>query len=95
MIGVPDARWGETGHAWVVLAPGATTTPDDVLAYLETRLARFKHPRAVELVDTLPRNPTGKLDKGALRCSRALNAVTAASSAHEAEPPRADRARLR
>jgi fatty-acyl-CoA synthase len=67
VIGVPDARWGETGHAWVVLAPGATTTPQDVLAHLEGRLARFKHPRTVEVVDTLPRNPTGKLDKGALR----------------------------
>ncbi|HEY2194890.1 MAG TPA: long-chain fatty acid--CoA ligase [Actinomycetospora sp.] len=67
VIGVPDERWGETGHAWVVLAPGATATPADVLAFLDGRLARFKHPRAVEVVDTLPRNPTGKLDKGALR----------------------------
>jgi fatty-acyl-CoA synthase len=67
VIGVPDARWGETGHAWVVLAPDATTTSQDLLAFLEGRLARFKHPRTVEVVDTLPGNPTGKLDKGALR----------------------------
>ncbi len=67
VVGVPDARWGETGHAWVVLAPGSTATPADVLAHLEGRLARFKHPRTVEVVDALPRNPTGKLDKGALR----------------------------
>ena len=67
VVGVPDERWGETGHAWVVLAPGATATPADLLAHLDGRLARFKHPRRVEVVDTLPRNPTGKLDKGALR----------------------------
>jgi fatty-acyl-CoA synthase len=67
VIGVPDERWGETGHAWVVLAPGATATPADLLAHLDGRLARFKHPRGIEVVDELPRNPTGKLDKGALR----------------------------
>ena len=67
VIGVPDDRWGETGHAWVVLAPGATATAADVLAHLDGRLARFKHPRRVEVVDALPRNPTGKLDKGVLR----------------------------
>ncbi len=67
VIGVPDERWGETGHAWVVLAPDATATPADLLAHLDGRLARFKHPRTVEVVDALPRNPTGKLDKGALR----------------------------
>ncbi len=67
VVGVPDDRWGETGHAWVVLAPGATATAADVLAHLDGRLARFKHPRRVEVVDALPRNPTGKLDKGVLR----------------------------
>jgi fatty-acyl-CoA synthase len=67
VIGIPDERWGETGHAWVVLAPGATATPADLLAHLDGRLARFKHPRRIEVVDTLPRNPTGKLDKRALR----------------------------
>ncbi|MDT7744817.1 MAG: fatty-acyl-CoA synthase [Actinomycetota bacterium] len=67
VVGVPDERWGETGQAWVVLAPGATATPADLLAHLDGRLARFKLPRGVEIVDALPRNPTGKLDKSALR----------------------------
>jgi len=67
VVGVPDERWGETGHAWVVLAPGASATPADLLAHLDGRLARFKAPRRIEVVDALPRNPTGKLDKGALR----------------------------
>ncbi|MCD2188815.1 acyl-CoA synthetase [Actinomycetospora soli] len=69
VVGVPDDRWGEVGHAWVVLAEGGTTTPADLLAWLDGRLARFKTPRTVEVVDTLPRNPTGKLDKPALRRS--------------------------
>ncbi|MDL5157758.1 acyl-CoA synthetase [Actinomycetospora termitidis] len=69
VVGVPDDRWGEVGHAWVVLVPGAATTPDDLVAWLDGRLARFKTPRTVDVVDTLPRNPTGKLDKPALRRS--------------------------
>ncbi|WP_018333115.1 acyl-CoA synthetase [Actinomycetospora chiangmaiensis] len=69
VVGVPDDRWGEVGHAWVVLAAGSTTTPADLLAWLDGRLARFKTPRTVEVVDALPRNPTGKLDKPALRRS--------------------------
>ncbi|WP_433801515.1 acyl-CoA synthetase [Actinomycetospora sp. CA-084318] len=69
VVGVPDDRWGEVGHAWVVLRDGATTTASDVLAWLDGRLARFKTPRTVEVVEVLPRNPTGKLDKPALRRS--------------------------
>ncbi|NMO89175.1 long-chain fatty acid--CoA ligase [Actinomycetospora sp. TBRC 11914] len=76
VVGVPDERWGETGHAWVVLAEGATATPADVVAFLDGRLARFKHPRTVEVVDALPRNPTGKLDKVALRARRGPNPPT-------------------
>jgi fatty-acyl-CoA synthase len=69
VVGVPDDRWGEVGHAWVVLADGATSTPADLVGWLDGRLARFKTPRTVEVVDALPRNPTGKLDKPALRRS--------------------------
>ncbi|MEJ2867146.1 long-chain fatty acid--CoA ligase [Actinomycetospora sp. OC33-EN08] len=69
VVGVPDDRWGEVGHAWVVLAPDVDTTPEDLLAWLDGRLARFKAPRTVDVVATLPRNPTGKLDKPALRRS--------------------------
>ncbi|GLZ54150.1 long-chain fatty acid--CoA ligase [Actinomycetospora sp. NBRC 106378] len=69
VVGVPDDRWGEVGHAWVVLADGAASTPADLVGWLDGRLARFKTPRTVEVVDALPRNPTGKLDKPALRRS--------------------------
>lgn len=67
VIGVPDARWGETVKAIVVLAPDAQSDPDALIAYLQGRLARYKCPRTVEFVDALPRNATGKVLKRVLR----------------------------
>jgi long-chain acyl-CoA synthetase len=66
-VGVPDPQTGEAVHAFVVLAPGATLTADDVLAHAATRLARFKRPSTVEVVDELPHSVTGKVAKGRLR----------------------------
>lgn len=66
-IGVPDARWGEVGHLLIVLHPGRSLTPETLLAFLETRLARYKLPKTISIVDNLPRNGAGKLVKGELR----------------------------
>jgi fatty-acyl-CoA synthase len=67
VVGVPDERWGEVGRALVVLRDGATATPAEILAFLDGRLARYKIPRAVVLVDTLARNASGKLLRHKLR----------------------------
>lgn len=67
VIGVPDEKWGETGKALVVLRPGASAEPGELLAHLDGRLARFKIPRYLELVPDLPRNGAGKLLKASLR----------------------------
>jgi fatty-acyl-CoA synthase len=67
VVGVPDERWGEAGRAYVVAADGARPDADDVRAFVAERLGRFRAPRDVEMVATLPRTPTGKLDKKALR----------------------------
>ncbi|MFF0865613.1 hypothetical protein ACFYUV_27955 [Nonomuraea sp. NPDC003560] len=67
VIGVPDEKWGETGKALVVLRPGASAEPGELLAHLDGRLARFKIPRYLELVPGLPRNGAGKLLKASLR----------------------------
>ena len=67
VIGVPDERWGEVVKAVVVLKPGTTTTPDGVMEFCEQRLAKFKCPRSVDIIDALPRNPTGKILKKDLR----------------------------
>jgi long-chain acyl-CoA synthetase len=67
VIGVPDERWGETVKALVVPAPGATVKAEDVIAFARGRLAGYKLPRSVEFVGELPRTPSGKVLKRALR----------------------------
>jgi acyl-CoA synthetase (AMP-forming)/AMP-acid ligase II len=67
VVGIPDARLGEVGMAFVVLHPGATTTGADVIAWARGEMANYKVPRAVEVVDGLPRNATGKVQKDELR----------------------------
>jgi fatty-acyl-CoA synthase len=67
VIGVPDAKWGEVGTAIVVLHPGKSLSIDDLTGFLDGRLARFKIPKHVEVVDELPRTGSGKIAKPALR----------------------------
>jgi acyl-CoA synthetase (AMP-forming)/AMP-acid ligase II len=67
VIGVPDERWGEVPKAVVVAAPGTQLDQDEILAFCRAQLASFKCPRTVDVVDDLPRNPTGKILKKDLR----------------------------
>ncbi|MCF8033125.1 MAG: long-chain fatty acid--CoA ligase [Desulfarculaceae bacterium] len=67
VVGVSDPRWGETGKAFVVPKPGARLEPDQVTKHLAGRLARFKQPREVVLVQALPRTASGKVIKSRLR----------------------------
>lgn len=67
VIGAPDERWGERVVAVVAVKPGKTLTLESLQAFAETRLARYKLPRELRLVDALPRNPTGKVLKQRLR----------------------------
>jgi acyl-CoA synthetase (AMP-forming)/AMP-acid ligase II len=67
VIGVPDDRWGEAVKAVVVLVPGATVTPDELIEFTRQHLAGFKLPKSVDVTDVLPRNPSGKLLKRELR----------------------------
>lgn len=67
VIGVPDERLGEVGMAFVVAAPGQSVTPDDIIAWSKANMANFKVPRRVEVLQTLPRNATGKVVKFELR----------------------------
>lgn len=67
VIGVADERWGEVGMALLVLKPGASLDPQDVIAHCRQRLAGYKVPRHVRVVDALPRTPSGKIEKHKLR----------------------------
>ncbi|MFC4948179.1 acyl-CoA synthetase [Pseudonocardia sp. GCM10023141] len=67
VVGVPDARWGEVGAAYVQVRDGAELTVAALRAHLESQLARFKVPRHLVLVDALPRGATGKVRRVALR----------------------------
>jgi fatty-acyl-CoA synthase len=67
VIGVPDEQWGERPKAFVVLAEGQTATPAELIEHVKARIARFKAPKIVELVDQLPKTSTGKVQKFELR----------------------------
>ncbi|ADP82112.1 AMP-binding protein [Pseudofrankia inefficax] len=67
VVGAPHPRWGEAGVAFVVLARGAAATPDGLRDWCRERLAAYKVPARVLLVEELPRNATGKVLKGPLR----------------------------
>ncbi|MEU6696694.1 long-chain-fatty-acid--CoA ligase [Pseudonocardia sp. NPDC046786] len=68
LIGVPDPKWGETPLAVVVPRdPADPPTGADIEGYARERLAAYKRPRHLRLVDALPRNPSGKVLKTVLR----------------------------
>jgi acyl-CoA synthetase (AMP-forming)/AMP-acid ligase II len=67
VTGEPDERFGERVVAWVVRRPNATVGEDEIVGHVAAHAASYKKPRAVRFVDALPRSPTGKVLKRALR----------------------------
>ena len=67
VIGVPDQRLGEVGKAFVIPAPGHEIDPDALIKHAQERLANYKVPRHVEVVEALPRSSLGKVLKRELR----------------------------
>ncbi|MBT5139962.1 MAG: long-chain-fatty-acid--CoA ligase [Acidimicrobiaceae bacterium] len=67
VIGVPSDRWGESPLALIIPAEGADPTEEELIAHCKDRLARFKLPTAVQRIDAIPRNPSGKILKVELR----------------------------
>jgi len=67
VIGIPDPEWGQEPRAVVALKKGEHATQDEIMEYCRSRLAGFKRPRSVIFVNSLPRNPMGKVLKKDLR----------------------------
>jgi acyl-CoA synthetase (AMP-forming)/AMP-acid ligase II len=82
VLGVPDERYGEQVAAFVRLAEGESLTPEEMREQLARRIARFKIPRHLELIDEFPVTPSGKVQKFKLR----ERFVAAQSAAAEPAP---------
>ena len=67
VVAVPHERWGERPKAFVVLKPGRRARPREIIEHVRERLAHFKAPDSVDLVESLPKTSTGKIQKFALR----------------------------
>jgi fatty-acyl-CoA synthase len=67
VIGVPDEQWGERPKGFVVLADGKSATEDELIEHVKSKIARYKAPKAVEIVEELPKTSTGKVQKFELR----------------------------
>jgi long-chain acyl-CoA synthetase len=67
VIGKPDPYRGETVKAFVSLRPGQAAEPDELIAYCRGRLAAYKYPREIEVVDVIPKTATGKIMRRSLR----------------------------
>ena len=67
VIGVPDDTWGESVKAVVAFHPEKAVEPEELIAFARERLAHYKAPRSIDVVEALPRNPSGKILKRDLR----------------------------
>src|SRR5438067_869756 len=70
IVGLPDERWGESPHAFVVLKNGAVVSAEELIEFARSQLAHFKAPQGVTFVDELPKTATGKIQKYVLRGGR-------------------------
>ena len=67
VFGIPHERWGEVPAAHVVLSPNASISTDELIDFCVSKIARFKRPRIIEFVDSLPKTAVGKIRKNELR----------------------------
>jgi long-chain acyl-CoA synthetase len=67
VIGVPDDRWVERVHAVITLKQGQNASSEEIIAFCKEHIARYKAPKTVEFVESLPKNPSGKIMKRELR----------------------------
>jgi fatty-acyl-CoA synthase len=75
VVGLPDERWGEAPHAFIVVKPDHVVTGDDLREFSRAHLAHFKTPQSFTMVESLPKTATGKIQKYVLRKGRAAIAA--------------------
>lgn len=75
VVGIPDAYRGETIKAVISLKPGAQVTPDELRAFARERMAAYKYPRVVEIMDELPKTPSGKIMRRLLQPMASASAI--------------------
>jgi acyl-CoA synthetase (AMP-forming)/AMP-acid ligase II len=84
VVAMPDARWGEVPRAFVVVRPGSDITAQALIAHCRSRLAGFKTPKEIVFLDTLPRNPSGKVLKRELRGTTSDSATSGSATSDSA-----------
>lgn len=67
VIGIPDVYWGERVHAEIVCKPGQTVTDEEIVEWCRARIARYKSPRSIAFVESLPKTGSGKIQKAVIR----------------------------
>ena len=67
VVEIPDPRWGEVGVAFVALTAGSEVTPEELRRECRARLANYKVPKQVVILDEVPRLEVGKVDRNGLR----------------------------
>jgi len=67
VIGVPDEKWGEAVKAVIVVKPDAQLTGEELIGWAREKIADYKLPKSVDMVEALPRNPSGKILRRELR----------------------------
>jgi acyl-CoA synthetase (AMP-forming)/AMP-acid ligase II len=67
VVGVPDPRWVERVHAVIALKAGTKATEKEMIAFCKEHIASYKAPKSIEFVDSLPKNPQGKILKKEIR----------------------------
>jgi long-chain acyl-CoA synthetase len=67
VVGVPDPYRGESVKAYVSLRKGFSIDPDELIAFCRERMAAYKYPREIEIVDAIPKTATGKILRRSLR----------------------------
>jgi fatty-acyl-CoA synthase len=70
VVGLPDAKWGEAPHAFIVLKPEGVVSAEELRTFTRERLAHFKTPHTFTFVAELPKTATGKIQKFVLRGNR-------------------------